>query len=37
MGEIPLKGIPIGLDCTIPMPMLGAAIGTPIAGMAIPG
>lgn len=37
MGEIPLKGIAIGLDCTIPMLMPGAAIGTPIPGMLIPG
>lgn len=37
MGEIPLKGIPIGLDCTSPMLIPGATIGTPIPGMLIPG
>lgn len=37
MGDIPPKGMPIGLDCTIPMPIPGAAIGTPIPGMPIPG
>lgn len=37
MGDIPPKGIPIGLDCTIPIPMPGAAIETPIPCMPIPG
>lgn len=37
MGDNPPKDMPIGLDCTNPIPIPGAAIWTPIPGMPIPG